>query len=546
MAGYFTDVCIDYSIMPVAVAKVRHRIGLGMALALSVSGGFGSVGCKSIKFKSYWFEQRASLLGCFGGQDQHNEHLRGLLQQSQSIQRGPLHQGWWVERGGTTERIETVFHGFTWEPSDFHQLVLIGHYGNQRLKTKQIRDGLGVPVVILRHKSPKATGMKDAQGKTAQDFLGDTSAIAATAVLSSDGNAIHFYNPVSIRTIEIQEASVSLAFDTTASIAYMLHHHPQTRYRDFIFPDQSADQSRLTMLEPFQPDKIPLILVHGLLSSPDTYGELYNQLRSDPVLLADYQVWVFKYATGKPFIRAASDLRAELDRVIELHDPELTNEYLRSGVLVGHSMGGLITRLMISYSGERVWNSVSRIPLEVLATDEKTRASFAERFYFDPHPMISRAVFIATPHRGSSTAGRALGKFASALVVQSDTGIEQMIEDNPGAIRETLADGLPTSIDMLDPDQPFLKILGSLDMSESVTKHSIIGVGGPIMGLFESDGLVPLQSAKLDRVDTERRIATSHNGILKHPQTALELRRILFDHAELLQSQLNNAESRGQ
>jgi pimeloyl-ACP methyl ester carboxylesterase len=300
------------------------------------------------------------------------------------------------------------------------------------------------------------------------------------------------------------------------------------------------------MLEPYQPDKIPLILVHGLLSSPDTYGELYNQLRSDPVLLADYQVWVFKYATGKPFIRAASDLRAELDRVIELHDPELTNEYLRSGVLVGHSMGGLITRLMISYSGERVWNSVSRIPLEVLATDEKTRASFAERFYFDPHPMISRAVFIATPHRGSSTAGRALGKFASALVVQSDTGIEQIIEDNPGAIRDTLADGLPTSIDMLDPDQPFLKILGSLDMSESVTKHSIIGVGGPVMGLFESDGLVPLQSAKLDRVDTERRIATSHNGILKHPQTALELRRILFDHAELLQSQLNNAESRGQ
>ncbi|MFM8264101.1 MAG: esterase/lipase family protein [Pirellula sp.] len=513
--------------MSALVAKARLRLGLGLALSFSV--GVGSVGCKSIQLKSYWLEQRPRMFAGIGQQQNHNEHLRSLLQPNRSIQRGSLHEGWWVDRGGSIERLDTVFHGFSWEPSDFQQLVLVGHYGNQRLKTKQIRDGLGVPVVILRKTSAGA--------ESRTDFLGETSAIAATAVLSSDANTIDFYNPVTIRSIETQGAIEPLAYDTTASIAYMLHHHPQTRYRDFIFPDQSQDQSRLTMLEPYEPNKIPLILVHGLLSSPDTYGELYNQLRTDPVLMADYQVWVFKYATGKPFIRAASDLRAELDRVIETYDPDLSNEYLRSGVLVGHSMGGLITRLMISYSGERVWNSLSRVPLEVLATDDKTRAAFAERFYFDPHPMISRAVFIATPHRGSSTAGRALGKFASALVVQSETGIEQIIADNPGAIRETLAEGLPTSIDMLDPNQPFLKILNTLDMSESVTKHSIIGVGGPVMGLFESDGLVPLESAKLDGVLTERRIATSHNGILKHPQTALELRRILFDHAELHQSQ---------
>jgi pimeloyl-ACP methyl ester carboxylesterase len=294
------------------------------------------------------------------------------------------------------------------------------------------------------------------------------------------------------------------------------------------------------MLEPFEPNKIPLILVHGLLSSPDTYGELYNQLRTDPVLMDDYQVWVFKYATGRPFIRAASDLREELDRVIAIYDPDMSNQYLHSSVLVGHSMGGLITRLLISYSSEHVWNSVSRVPLEVLVTDEKTRANFAERFYFDPHPLISRAVFIATPHRGSSTAGRALGKFASAIVVQSDSGIEKIIQDNPGAIRDTLADGLPTSIDMLDPNQPFLRILAGLQMSESVSKHSIIGVGGPVMGLFQTDGLVPLDSAKLDGVATERRISTSHNGILKHPETSLELRRILMDHLDSVNGQLDS------
>jgi len=440
-----------------------------------------------------------------------------------------------VNRGGGSQRLATAFHGFAWEPSDFQELVLIGQYGSQRLKTKQIRDGIGVPVVILRQKQSGETRKQTASADPRDEFVGEISAIGATAVLSSDGSTIDFYNPLVIRQIDLDGASVPLAYDTTASIAYMLHHHPQTRYRDFIFPDQSSEHSQLTMLEPFQADKIPLILVHGLLSSPDTYGEIYNQLRIDPVLMDEYQVWVFKYATGKPFIRAASDLRDQLDRVIELYDPHMSNERLRSGVMVGHSMGGLITRLMISYSGERVWNSVSRIPLEVLATDERTRASFAERFYFDPHPMIARAVFIATPHRGSSTAGRALGKFASAIVVQSDSGIEKIIEDNPGAIRDTLADGLPTSIDMLDPNQPFLKILEGLDLSESVTTHSIIGVGGPVMGLFQTDGLVPLDSAKLKGVASERKISTSHNGILKHPETALELRRILFDHAESMQ-----------
>jgi len=478
----------------------------------------------------------------FDSEKEHNEYLREILQSNRSLQSDALHQGWVIRRGAGNETLRTAFHGFTWEPNDFQKLVLIGHYGNQGLKTKQIREGIGVPVVIIREaksslslKTQKATNPQDA-------FLGPISAISATAVMSSDGNQIDFYNPLLIRQIEIDGLPVPISYDTTASIAYMLHHHPQTRYRDFIFPDESTDQSRLTMLEPFQPDKIPLILVHGLLSSPDTYGELYNQLRTDPVLMDDYQVWVFKYATGKPFIRAATDLRSELNRVIEVFDPQMENERLRSGVMVGHSMGGLITRLMISYSGEHVWNSVSRIPLESVATDEQSRATFAERFYFDPHPIVGRAVFIATPHRGSSTAGRALGKFASSLVVQSETGIEKLIEDNPGAIRETLNHGLPTSIDMLDPHQPFLRILASLDMSESVAKHSIIGIGGPVMGLFETDGLVPIDSAQLDGVLTERRIQTSHNGILKHPETALELRRILFDHQESLQERISNLE----
>ena len=520
------------------IGKLARRFVFGLSIWLL--GCSITTGCQAIKLKSFWIPPGPTHLSNLFHLDASNSNLANLLIEGQRIQNTPLHQGYRIERGRGFETLNTRFHGFSWDPSDFQKLVLIGYYGNKRLKTKQIRYGIGVPVVILRESKSSQSNKRKSTDVGRDEFLGPISAISATAVHSADGYTIDFYNPIMFHHIEFDGVTAPLSCDTTASIAYMLHHHPQTRYRDFIFPEQSTEQSRLTMLEPFDPNKIPLILVHGLLSSPDTYGELYNRLRTDPILMDDYQIWVFKYATGSPFIRTASDLRNELDRVIELYDPERTNQYLQSSMLVGHSMGGLITRLLISYSSEHVWNSVSRVPLEVLSADEKTKAEFAQRFYFDPHPLISKAVFIATPHRGSSTAGRALGKFASAIVVQSDTQIARLIDDNPGAIRDTLADGLPTSIDMLDPNQPFLKILGRLKISEHVTTHSIIGVGGPIMGLFQTDGLVPLESAKFQGVATERHIQTSHNGILKHPETALELQRILFDHSESFHKRFQN------
>ena len=500
------------------------KIAVGFAMfAISFAS------CTSIRLKSYWIDRGPVAAHLFQGihQDKffgpHNRQLMAMFRANRQ-----LHRSMSVE-----------LHGFAWDLDDFQEIVFPGHYGNQRLKSVYRSEGMGVPVVVVRR------GVSKNQ-EPRKSFLPPTSSFAATAVLSPDGSVLHFYNPVSIRRIDYGDESgqveLPLAYDLTASLAYALHHHPQTRLQDFARPDRSEDPAKLTMLEPYQSEKIPLILVHGLLSSPDTFGEICNQLRADADLMEDYQLWVFGYPTGKPFLRSAGELREHLDSVIERLDPEGTEPLLYQSVMAGHSMGGLITKLMISYSGEQVWNSVSRLPLEGVRVEESYRAQLAERFYFDPHPLISRAVFIATPHRGSSTAGRAIGKMASALVIQSDSGMEEFIRQNPGAIRETLADGLPTSIDMLDPGQPFLEILSSLKLSDSVPMHSIIGTGGPLLGIHRSDGVVPYDSAHWDGVQSERTVPTTHSSILTNPKTVEELVRILREHRATAFMQVDSEE----
>lgn len=83
---------------------------------------------------------------------------------------------------------------------------------------------------------------------------------------------------------------------------------------------------------------------------------------------------------------------------------------------------------------------------------------------------------------------------------------------------------------MLDPGQPFLEILNSLKLSDAVAMHSIIGTGGPLLGVHRSDGVVPYDSAHWDGVQSERTVPTTHSSILTNPKTVEELVRILREH----------------
>ncbi len=465
----------------------------------------------------------------------YNGSLARLIYEGQKHKRLVPSQRLTIHSAGEQRLIPIEYHGFAWDSSDFQELMVVGRYSTSTITNRYSESGIGVPVIVIRRKPSKAPHETD--------FLPDTSCFAATAILHPDGPTLTLYNPLVVRTVCIDGRHCRLSHDLTASVAYALHHHPQTRLQDFLRPDQPSEPSYLYFTEPFQADKIPLILVHGLLSSPDAWTDIYNELRATPGITDTYQIWAFKYSTGAPFIRSAYALRSQLEKVQAKYDPEHENPFLQQGVVVGHSMGGLISKLLISYSDEQVWDAIANVPLETLRTTPEMKSRLSERLFFDPHPMASRVVFIATPHQGSRTASRGIGQLASALVVASDRSMERLLECNPGAFKDSVSTGFPNSIEMLDPNQPFLAAIDSLRLSERVPVHTILGTGNVMVGHGRSDGVVSIDSAVHKRSESEVRAATTHNGLLRHPSAFAELKRILSLHASLPETNLEQTGS---
>src|SRR5262249_43605628 len=157
----------------------------------------------------------------------------------------------------------------------------------------------------------------------------------------------------------------------------------------------------LHTLEPYQPGRIPVVLVHGLLGTPITWAPLVNDLQADPVLRRRFQLWVYFYPTGNPYLLTAADLRGELAKMRKTLDPEGKDPALDDMVLVGHSMGGLVSRLMTVDGGDDFWRLVSGAAFDDLRLQPGTRAELRNTFYFERQPFITRAIFLGTPHRGS-------------------------------------------------------------------------------------------------------------------------------------------------
>src|SRR5262249_30858082 len=158
-----------------------------------------------------------------------------------------------------------------------------------------------------------------------------------------------------------------------------------------------SDRAGIYMFEPYQRGKIPVLMVHGLISSPLTWTTMFNDLRADPELRQRYQFWFYLYPTGNPYLETAAELRETLDRAFMEVDPHGEDAALDEMVLVGHSMGGLVSRLLTETSGNDFWRLVSNRPFDSLKVKPETRAALQRVFFFERDPSARRVVFIGTP-----------------------------------------------------------------------------------------------------------------------------------------------------
>lgn len=214
-------------------------------------------------------------------------------------------------------------------------------------------------------------------------------------------------------------------------------------------------------------------------------------------------------------------------------DPQGNDLALRKMVLVGHSMGGLVSKMQVTYSEESIWYSVANVPFDSIHAAARVRAELADRFFFDPNPFVSRVVFIATVHEGSSFAARGIGRVSSALVERSprDEAVHnELIAANPNAFKKEFVRRMPTSIDLLEPQNASLAALRALRVSPCVKLHSIIGTGRTLLLDGPGDGVVTVTSARHPDVESEVYVDATHTTILHHPDTQCEIRRILLEH----------------
>jgi pimeloyl-ACP methyl ester carboxylesterase len=426
-------------------------------------------------------------------------------------------------------------------PESFDEFLFVDDYRVKNLDHEYKTEGVGVPLIALRK-----FNLRRLEGRQGEEkFLMPRQVYPMTALLKLDppspdqpqGLRLELHDPLRERRVELEGRPVPLAADLTTPLVYHFARSPLPILQEvgLLDPQWLEKLAGLYMLHPYEPGKIPVVLVHGLRSSPAAWMKVINDLRGDPNLRDRYQFWLFMYPTGTPFPASAARLRKGLDELREVVDPAHSDRSLDRTVLIGHSMGGLISKMMIESSGDEVWKLVGRRPFEELRATPERKEMLRQIFFFEPHPSIARVVFIATPHRGSELGDQFVGRLADRLIrlpISLRVTYRALLAQNGPEFftPEIRKGGLPSSIDELRPDNPLLMTLARLPVRPGVPVHSIIGQEIPDVPIERgSDGVVPYSSSHLDWSDSERVVPGDHS-CQGTPETILELRRLLYLH----------------
>ena len=229
-------------------------------------------------------------------------------------------------------------------------------------------------------------------------------------------------------------------------------------------------KSDVYLSQPYQRGRIPVVFVHGTFSSPVWWAEMMNTLRSDPEIRQRCQFWFFIYNSGNPMPYSAVKLRECLAAKLKQLDPEGTDSALQQMVVIGHSQGGLLTKLTATDTGDRLWQAMGIKSLDDAKLTEKQRELLRRYTVFEPLPFVKQVVFISTPHRGSYQATSFARRLTRKFVTLPGTLIQQGSEFT--GLAENLnipgLKGLPTSLDSMSPKNKYLLQLAEIPTAPGI------------------------------------------------------------------------------
>jgi pimeloyl-ACP methyl ester carboxylesterase len=468
-------------------------------------------------------------------------------------------QSYTLRTAGGNWNITCVVRGGGWRQEDFGRFQFVSDYEIRGLKNHYQTYGLGVPLIAVRRNysgEPAAARYYPAGLSFAVTaFLRPEPEEARAEPLGKPARtaALEFYDPLCVDDVPVGDVRVPLESDLTTPLAFFLSNpalgdlanagllHPDTLLKGR--PNGGAPIMGLYMVQPYEPGKIPVLLVHGLWSSPMTWMEMFNDLRSIPEIRDRYQIWFYLYPTAQPFWITAAQLRRDLAEARQVLDPEHREAALDQMVLIGHSMGGLISRLQTLQSRDDFWRITSDKPFDQLQADPEVRQRIEQCFFFQPNPSVHRVITIGTPHRGSSFSNQTTQWLAAKLIklpqmlIQSQQAV---FRNNSGFFPQRSLLRIDNSIDALAPSSPIFPVMLASPRGPWVRYHNIVGVV-PRQAIWEAlvghgDGVVAYESARLADAQSELIVPADHSSVHSHPLAVLEVRRILLEHLAELRS----------
>jgi triacylglycerol esterase/lipase EstA (alpha/beta hydrolase family) len=398
----------------------------------------------------------------------------------------------------------------------------------------QTTDGVGVPAVGW--KKTTAVGIK-----RAPHLLPNGLPYNITALLEFDrsGNPVwQFSKRWLYDDLTIGNASHTLAADWTASNAFywQMCQLDDLKIQNVILPDRFSEEIGLYFLQPYDPEKIPLVFVHGLVSSPDAFKNIINDLAPEPWFRARYQVWLFNYPTGNPWLYSGMRFRQEINAACAHARTRGDDTNLNKMVIVGHSMGGLVSRSSVTEPGTKFYDAVFKAPLQQLRVSAPVRKLIEDATLYQPLKEPERVVFLAVPHRGSPLATLKVSVWISHLIRLPKKLTVELLDATAQGVNNAMKGDqakpdMPNSISSLSPKDKSNLALSSMPLPRRIKFHSVIGDRGRGDLPNSSDGVVPYWSSHVGPVESEL-IVPSNHSVPGNDQAAAEVKRILKLHLQ--------------
>ncbi|HEX7867541.1 MAG TPA: alpha/beta hydrolase [Variovorax sp.] len=375
---------------------------------------------------------------------------------------------------------------------------------------------------------------------------------AVTALLLFDGASlaevlnthtlrIAAYDPYRTANVQLAGQEVPLAANFTSGYGLWLARSDFAlqALRSLFGGRDGLTQPRIYLMQPYDPNRRTVIMLHGLASSPEAWINVANEVLGDETLRRRYQIWQVYYPTNAPLPINNFAIREAVTQTLAHFDPTGKAPASNNITLIGHSMGGVLSRLMVSSSEDKLWEALlASYPMQG-AQQRRMEEKLAPYLRFEPLPQVSDAIFIASPHRGTDFANNRISRWVANLITLPVAMLGQLSDISRELIRIAPARQdqgtlrIPNSIDNLSDRDPFVRLSSGLPMNPRVRFHSIIGNDTPgVAQALSSDGIVPYASAHLDGAASELVIPSAHS-VQENPLAILEIRRILREQLRM-------------